>query len=167
MAANAVTAADAVYQCKSCERDLGANDFYVSNQARCKECVKERVRANRGDKSDYYREYDKKRYQDDPRVKARHARYRTSDAGKAAFARARAKWQANNPEKRAAHVKFGNAIRDGKVAQESQCRLCGVDGEPLDAHHFDYSKPLDVTWLCKICHMGFHQHQDAMKMAAE
>ena len=31
---------------------------------------------------------------------------------------------------------------------------CGVT--KTDAHHTDYSKPLDVTWLCRRCHRREH-----------
>lgn len=158
MAAIAVTASHAVYQCKTCEGEKGAQEFYASNLTRCKDCVKKSVRENRSAKAEYYREYDRKRYQEDPKVKRRHKRYRNSEQGKEAFSRARAKWKANNPEKRAAHVAFGNALRDGRVNRGSQCALCGTLGDGLDAHHFDYNKPLNVTWLCRDCHVAFHNH---------
>lgn len=163
MAEKSVTAPVALYQCKTCERELQAGAFYASNQSRCKDCVKKSVRENRTAKADYYRDYDRKRYQEDPRVKQRHNRYRNSEKGKESFSRAREKWKANNPEKRAAQVEFGNAIRGGRVERETQCRLCGVTDEKMDAHHFDYSKPLEVTWLCHDCHAAFHQFHGPME----
>lgn len=42
------------------------------------------------------------------------------------------------------------AIRNGSLARQP-CERCGAT-EKIDAHHEDYSKPLDVVWLCKPCH---------------
>ena len=35
-------------------------------------------------------------------------------------------------------------------------RTCGRT--PTHAHHEDYSKPLDVVWLCVRCHIRHHHH---------
>lgn len=34
------------------------------------------------------------------------------------------------------------------------CEVCGA--EKTDGHHDDYSKPLDVRWLCRLHHMEIH-----------
>lgn len=46
-----------------------------------------------------------------------------------------------------------NAIRDEKLQKES-CMLCG--SVKAEAHHADYGKPLEVTWLCRPCHVSLH-----------
>jgi hypothetical protein len=53
--------------------------------------------------------------------------------------------RARDPQKYRARSAVGNAIRDGKLAREP-CEICG--DERAQAHHDDYSKPLDVRWLC-------------------
>ena len=35
-------------------------------------------------------------------------------------------------------------------------RSCGQTHELIEAHHHDYSKPLDVEWLCPHCHARAH-----------
>jgi len=59
----------------------------------------------------------------------------------------------HDPVKRKAQVMVANAIRDGKLIRES-CENCG--GEPTQAHHDDYSKPLNIRWLCRDCHTEEH-----------
>jgi len=59
-----------------------------------------------------------------------------------------------NPQKRSARIVVGNAIRDGKLTK-GPCAKCG--NPKVQAHHHDYSKPLDVTWLCSSCHAKEHR----------
>lgn len=46
------------------------------------------------------------------------------------------------------------AIKDGAL-HKLPCELCG-SSENVQAHHDDYTKPLDVTWLCVKCHKQWH-----------
>ena len=47
------------------------------------------------------------------------------------------------------------AIRHGKLVR-GPCVVCGeTDG--VDGHHTDYTKPLDVVWLCKPHHREEHR----------
>ena len=64
-------------------------------------------------------------------------------------------YQASHPEVRKAHIIVGNAIRDGKLKPEP-CTRCGF-AIGVQAHHEDYSKPLDVMWLCTKCHGARHR----------
>lgn len=57
------------------------------------------------------------------------------------------------PEKRRATTMVGNAIRDGKLKREP-CEVCG--SQRAQAHHDDYSKPLEVRWLCTKHHAEYH-----------
>lgn len=45
--------------------------------------------------------------------------------------------------------------RRGKLDVKS-CQECGRRAE---MHHKDYSRPLDVTWLCRECHLELHKAQ--------
>lgn len=61
-----------------------------------------------------------------------------------------------NPHKVWARNQALLAIRRGELVRKP-CEVCGA--EKTDSHHDDYSKPLDVRWLCRKHHNGFHQHQ--------
>ena len=60
----------------------------------------------------------------------------------------------NNPEKRAATYMVSNAIRDSRLTKHP-CQICGTI-ERVQAHHEDYNKPLEVTWLCVKHHNERH-----------
>ena len=50
------------------------------------------------------------------------------------------------------------ALAQGVLVRPQQCTRCGRSGHALDgrsiihAHHHDYTKPLDVEWICAKCH---------------
>lgn len=69
---------------------------------------------------------------------------------------AQIKERAANPEKYSAHIKTGNAIRDGKLMRQP-CEVCGK--AKAQAHHDDYSKPLEVRWLCVKHHNEHHRKE--------
>ncbi len=64
------------------------------------------------------------------------------------------KWQINNREKINAHAKVHRAVKNGTLIRSKTCELCGTDKGKMEGHHDDYSKPLDVKWLCRLCHGG-------------
>lgn len=143
------------HTCKICGANSADVEFYATITSRCKECHKVKVRENRAEKIEYYKAYDAKRYRLDPKVKMRHKRYAKTDAGKKAFRRARASWLERNLEKRACHVILGNAVRDGRIVRPDCCSMCGAGGR-IHGHHEDYTKPLDVVWVCPKCHAAIH-----------
>lgn len=48
------------------------------------------------------------------------------------------------------------AVKVGKIIRPTVCDHCG-ESKRLQAHHEDYSKPLEVTWLCGSCHRNIHK----------
>jgi hypothetical protein len=54
-----------------------------------------------------------------------------------------------------ARTLLGNAVRDGKILKPDRCTICDLIGK-VDGHHKDYSKPLEVIWLCRKCHVAIH-----------
>ena len=62
------------------------------------------------------------------------------------------KWREENPEKKKAHYAVRDALRSGKIHRHP----CSVCGNKAEAHHEDYSKPLDIIWLCTKHHVARH-----------
>lgn len=48
------------------------------------------------------------------------------------------------------------AIMEGRLFKPSYCSKCNRRN-PV-AHHFDYDRPLDVQWLCALCHARVHRN---------
>ncbi len=63
------------------------------------------------------------------------------------------KWRKNNKAAAKAYDLLHRAIRRGSISQQP-CEVCG--DTKSHAHHEDYSKPLDVNWLCRFHHMIEH-----------
>lgn len=52
-----------------------------------------------------------------------------------------------------------SAIRSGIVPKPDQCQRCGRGGCRIEGAHHDYTKPLDVEWLCVPCHRRWDNAQ--------
>lgn len=68
------------------------------------------------------------------------------------------KRRARSPEQREhkrAHVMVRAAIKRGDLRRPEACSKCGKMTK-VHGHHADYSKPLDVEWLCVSCHRITH-----------
>jgi hypothetical protein len=133
-------------RCFKCGDVRPLDDFYSHPQMgdghlnKCKPCTRKDAREHRLANPEKVRERERTKKRT-PASRDRASRYLRE-------------WQAAHPERREAHIVVGNAIRDGRLAKQP-CAFCGTP-EPVEAHHHDYAKPLDVTWLCKPCHRRFH-----------
>lgn len=64
------------------------------------------------------------------------------------------RYREQNPQKIKAREAVRQAIRRGDLSR-GICRDCGT-AKNVHAHHADYSRPLDVIWLCAVCHGELH-----------
>ena len=94
-------------------------------------------------------------YADPEQHRARVRWYATTPEGKARRLAANQAYRARNREKYKAHGTLNNGVRDGKITRPNSCSDCGVTCVP-HGHHEDYSKPLDVVWVCDPCHKKRH-----------
>lgn len=133
-------------QCFKCGNTKPVEEFYRHSKmadgrlGKCKECTKKDVQSNYAERRDQYHASDRVRFQQPERKRS---------AGE---------WQKRrrerHPEKYAAYRAVGNAVRDGRLIRKP-CEVCGTT-ERVQAHHDDYSKPLDVRWLCFKHHRQHH-----------
>lgn len=142
---NSMTPSPSKAICRVCGEMKPHDSFYVSqlricgSVGECKACSKKRVRL-RSQTNPAVQAYDRDRAKLPKRAQQ--------------AARISRAWRENNPDGYKAHTAVGNAIRDGRLSK-SPCEVCGsVDN--LHAHHDDYSKPLDVRWLCAKHHHRMH-----------
>lgn len=54
--------------------------------------------------------------------------------------------------KQDARMKVAVAVRAGVLHRPTECPLCGNSSRRIEGHHKDYSKPLDIEWMCSACH---------------
>lgn len=149
-------------RCKRCERLRPSDKFYdeplkvSGKKGTCKDCFNAQGKTFRQAHKVQKRGRDWlwRRLHPD-RVAAKDARYHQRYPGLRG-ARTDA-WQAKYPERRRAHIIVQGAIRTGRLIRPSQCVDCGHSGR-IEGHHPDYSKPLEVQWLCKPCHAMLCPH---------
>lgn len=60
---------------------------------------------------------------------------------------------AKNPMKMRARIAVHLALSDGRLKRG----VCACGETRVQAHHHDYSKPLEVVWLCSVCHGKEHR----------
>lgn len=127
--------------CFKCGKHLELSEFYAhpmmadGHLNKCKECTKRDVSTDRAAKREQYSEYERLRNQSEKRKEKRREGRRKHDR--------------RNPQKARARRMLTNAVKDGKI-ERKPCTFCGETKS--QAHHEDYSKPLDVIWACFKCH---------------
>jgi hypothetical protein len=130
--------------CHKCKQDKPVSDYWVSAtsktglQSYCKQCQKTRqveYQKTKKGKSVYLASVKK---------------YRKTDKGRANHHRQANLYRARHPEKTSAKNIVKLALASGKISK-SPCVKCGST-KNIEGHHKDYSKPLDVTWLCTSHH---------------
>ena len=145
-------------RCFKCGLVKDLVDFYKHKKMadgylnKCKECAKKDSLENRKNNTEYYRAYDIVRGRHPSRSRDR---YNKSKKGRRIKARAQKKWELMYPERVKAYSKINRAIKSGGIKPKSVCEVC-FSQTKLQGHHPDYSKPLNVIWVCTPCHAKIH-----------
>lgn len=123
--------------CIECGETLGLDSFYAHPRMadghlnKCKECIKKYSRKHYQLNIEHYSKYDQLRTKLPDRLEKKKI-YRRN-------------YRDNNPEKYRAHMLVASAIRSGQI-DKKPCEICGAT--KVEAHHDDYTKPLNVKWFC-------------------
>jgi hypothetical protein len=134
--------------CRVCSKEKQEADFYACRAKDGKEhrmrvcvgCYNAKGRERRMARIEEVREYDRKR------AKTTAWRIRSKALNES--------WKKRNPDKARAHNYLHFAVRVGMVVRRP-CEVCG-SSEHVHAHHDDYSKPIEVRWLCAAHHSQVH-----------
>lgn len=97
------------------------------------------------------KQYDRKRYTENrERILIQTKKYSQTKAGREVMKKKIARQREKYPEKYKARKMLNNRLMSGKIIKKP-CEVC--NNKKVEAHHDDYSKPLDVRWLCKYHHL--------------
>lgn len=137
--------------CFKCGVEKPLDEFYKHKEMadghlnKCKECTRADSMRHRIDNLDAVREYDRRRGRLSERIALN---IQTTKAMR------------QKPGYGYAHSAVSYAIRTGRIVKKP-CQMCGTE-MGIHAHHDDYSKPLDVMWLCTVHHKARHAFLDYM-----
>jgi hypothetical protein len=123
--------------CIRCHLPKPISEFYSHPKmadgtlGKCKPCCRTQARERFRNKRDEIRDYETTRARTERRRRLKR-QYRKN-------------YRAAHPEKNRCHAVVSKAVRDGRLIKHP-CEVCG--SATVQAHHSDYSKPLEVIWLC-------------------
>lgn len=147
--------------CFKCGTPKELAEFYKHSRMadghlnKCIECTKKDVRRHRDTNLDAVQAYDRERGKLPHRLKANRDRQRVNpEPHKKALIR----WTEKHPERKKAANAVSNAVRDGRLTKKP-CEVCGAT--KVEAHHDDYTKPLEVRWLCNSHHKAADKERQA------
>jgi len=73
-------------------------------------------------------------------------------------------WKLDGKLRVSAQKTLNFAVLKGEVTKSECCQICGIKSEDLEAHHYDYTTPLKVTWLCEPCFTCLERRKHASKV---
>lgn len=167
--------------CTKCKEEKLFEEFRKSNRykdghySRCKDCMKEYEKSNedidkkresrkryREKNREIIRDQDRKSYMRNPdkfrdKAKVSQKRYFQTEKGRLKYKIHNEILRKKYPEKARARSLLSNAVCEGRIIRPTQCTLCFSSDVVIQGHHYDYSKPLDIIWVCTSCHSMIHR----------
>ena len=137
-------------RCPTCQTEKDESEFYACKRSptglksQCKPCHMEgNIRTRDPERTRLAR--------------AEHARKaRAADPEKFRARERKASLLRPKDERVKARRKLHQALRRGSVVRPTTCSKCSAVGK-VTAHHPNYSRPLEVEWLCYQCHADEHR----------
>ena len=163
----------ATKNCKHCGVEQSLSDYSPARESKdghkhtCKAC-------NRLARRHYYAEHTEAQRESGRRYYRRRVQQEGASFRAAAAASARRYYRQNTeavearkrdrmaaePDKTRARRLLRTAVLNGSIREPERCEACEGIGR-VEAHHADYSKPLEVAWLCVRCHRQAHSRYGA------
>jgi hypothetical protein len=162
-------------KCFRCGEEKPISEFYKHPEMKdghlnkCIDCTKADATKRRKEHLEEVREYDRQRsatkeYRERQKLYIARQKNENPELFKSRRAQYQRKYRAKHRNKIKAHWTVCDAIIAGKIKAPEVCSKCGSP-EKLEAHHEDYSKPLEIVWLCEVCHKRRHREINAERRA--
>jgi hypothetical protein len=151
-------------RCKKCNEEKTADDFYSAGtytkangeastykHLACKSCLNKKSRK-------WYKENKLRRsinskiYYENNKKACRATNKKWSEANKEKVKSSQIKYRLKHPERKKARTKVKTAIRNKTLTRTDCAYPNGRCEGNIDAHHWNYEKPLEVIWFCKKHH---------------
>jgi len=152
--------------CRRCEKSLPLESFHKHSgfkdgrRTTCKECACQESRKyysnNREKHLETCRDWQKRNPDKVRMYQVVHNNKRTSITKL---------YKENNPIRVRAQKKLNYAVFKGELQRKEVCQVCGCNDKKIEAHHFDYDKPLEVIWVCTACHGWIHRKHSLRQVA--
>ena len=145
--------------CRNCNQKKPLDQFYWhlsmrdKHRSDCKICFQEK-------RHDYQQVYNIERRHTKAYKQWQHEYEKTTEYQEAHREHA-AQYRQQYPERIQACNLVNNSLRNGRLSRQF-CEVCGTF-QNVEAHHKDYSKPLDIDWLCSKCHALYHRNIRSLK----
>lgn len=150
--------------CRGCGKELPIDQFYKHSQMvdgylnYCKDCVKNRIKKHRKENQEYFREYDFYRNRTEKRREWKKKYIKDNEVGKK-YRESKRIYLQNRRHTIDGYDKCHNALDRAvlrkQIIRPNNCQVCGKKSKVM-GHHCDYSKPLNVVWMCSTCHGLYH-----------
>lgn len=128
--------------CRKCRVEKSLSDFYKHRGMAdgylniCKDCTRKRVSSYWYRNAGQLRKKERERWQrrkKNPHEIKRRLKYQQ-------------RLRSGHPERNRAYCRVHRSLKP-----PDQCEICGDPCRP-HGHHEDYTKPLQVIWVCPVCH---------------